>query len=103
MCALFYRQLIRKDFLLSFVTSFLLAVGASFEMPLIVFLLAKLRIVNRRKLARFRKYAFLLSFLVAAIITPTPDPFNQMMVGIPLFLLYELGVQLSRFAGRRDD
>ena len=87
----------------SFVTSFLLALGASFEMPLFVFLLAKLRIVNRKKLARFRKFAFLLSFLIAAIITPTPDPVNQAMVGIPLFLLYELGVQLSRFTGKNGE
>ena len=82
----------------SFVTSFMLAVGAAFETPVIVFMLAKLGIVSRRKLGKFRKYAFLLSFVVAAIITPTPDPFNQTLVGVPLYLLYELGVQLSRFA-----
>ena len=40
----------------------------------------------------------LLSFVVAAIITPTPDPINQALVAVPLFLLYEIGLQLSRFA-----
>lgn len=84
----------------SFVTSFMLAVGASFEMPLVVFLLAKLGIVSYRRLARWRKYALLLSFVISAIITPTPDPINQAIVALPIFLLYELGVQLSRFARR---
>lgn len=84
----------------SFVTSFMLAVGASFEMPLVVFLLAKLGVVTYKQLGKWRKYAFFLSFVVSAIITPTPDPFNQTLVGVPLYLLYELGVQLSRFARR---
>lgn len=82
----------------SFVTSFMLAVGASFETPLVIFLLAKLGIVSYERLGKWRKYAFFLSFVASAIITPTPDPFNQTLVGIPLYLLYELGVQLSRFA-----
>lgn len=82
----------------SFVTSFMLALGAAFELPIVVFLLAKLGVVSYTRLAKWRKYALLFSFGVAAIITPTPDPFNQTMVGLPLFLLYELGVQLSRFA-----
>lgn len=82
----------------SFVTSFLLAVGASFETPLVIFLLVRLGIVKRERLGKWRKYAFLLSFVVAAIITPTPDPINQTIVAVPLFLLYELGIQLSRFA-----
>lgn len=85
----------------SFVTSFLLAVGASFETPIVILLLAKVGVVNYRRLAKWRKYALLLSFLVAAIITPTPDPINQAFVGLPLFLLYELGAQLSRFAGKK--
>jgi sec-independent protein translocase protein TatC len=85
----------------SFVSSFMLAVGASFELPLVVFLLAKLGIVSHKRLGKWRKFALLLSFAVAAMITPTPDPFNQAMVGVPLFLLYELGVQLSRFARKK--
>ncbi len=84
----------------SFVTSFMLAVGASFEMPLVVFLLAKLGVVNHKQLGRWRKYALFLCFAISAIITPTPDPFNQTIVAVPLFLLYELGVQLSRLARR---
>ncbi len=84
----------------SFVTSFMLAVGASFELPVVIFMLAKLGIVTHARLAKFRKYAFLLSFIAAAVITPTPDPINQSLVAVPLFALYELGLQLSRFARR---
>lgn len=86
----------------SFVSSFILAVGASFEMPIVVFLLAKLHVVTYKQLAKWRKYALLVSFVVAAVITPTPDPVNQSLVGIPMFLLYELGVQLSRFARKKQ-
>jgi sec-independent protein translocase protein TatC len=83
---------------ISFVTSLLLWVGVAFETPLVVFFMAKLRIVNAKKLSSYRKYAFVLAFVIAAIITPTPDPFNQTMVAVPIILLYELGIILARFA-----
>ncbi len=84
----------------SFVTNFILAVGCSFEMPVLIVMLARLGVVGYKRLAKFRKYAFLLAFLIAAIITPTPDPVNQSLVAVPLFLLYELGLQLSRFVAK---
>jgi sec-independent protein translocase protein TatC len=83
---------------LSFVTSLLFWIGVAFELPLIIFTLAKVGVVSYHQLSRYRKYAFLGAFIAAAIITPTPDPFNQTLVGIPLYLLYELGLQLSRWA-----
>lgn len=85
---------------IGFVSNFILAVGVSFELPVVLLMLAKLGIVSYDRLKGFRKYAFLLAFVIAAVITPTPDPFNQSLVAIPLFLLYELGLQLSRFARR---
>lgn len=83
---------------LSFVTTFLLALGLVFEMPAIIFALVRVRVLKREWLARQRRYMFLVSFLIAALITPTPDPFNQTLVGIPLYLLFELGLFLARFA-----
>lgn len=83
---------------ISFVTSLLLWVGISFETPMVIFFLAKLHIVDAKKLAGYRKYAIVGAFVAAAIITPTPDPFNQVMVAIPIILLYELGIILARFA-----
>ncbi|MDP6509334.1 MAG: twin-arginine translocase subunit TatC, partial [Chloroflexota bacterium] len=81
-----------------FVTKILLAVGLVFETPLVIFLLARLRIVSTKRLQSFRRYAIVVIVIIAAIITPTPDPFTQMTVAIPMYLLYELGVLLSRLA-----
>ena len=79
-------------------TTFLLAVGVVFEMPPVMFMLAKLRIVSAKRMSGFRRYAIVLIVIIAAIITPTPDPFNQMAVAIPMYLLYELGIVFARFA-----
>ena len=83
---------------LDFVTGFLFWVGLVFELPLAMFFLTKLGVVQPQRLASFRKYAFLLSFILAALITTTPDPINQSIVALPIYLLYELGVLLSRIA-----
>lgn len=81
-----------------FVIKMMLAVGLVFETPLVIFLLARLRIIKTRTLQRFRRYAIVVVAILAAVITPTPDPFTQMVVGIPMYLLYELGVLLARIA-----
>ena len=83
---------------ISFVTSLLLWVGVAFETPMIIFFLAKLHVVDAKKLVAYRKYAIVGAFIAAAVITPTPDPLNQLMVAIPIILLYELGIILARFA-----
>ncbi len=83
---------------LSFVSSLLLWSGVSFETPILLFFLAKIGVVDRHKLARWRKYAFLVICVVAAVITPTPDPVNMMIVAGPLYLLYEFGILLTRLA-----
>jgi sec-independent protein translocase protein TatC len=83
---------------IGFVTTFMLWIGAAFETPLIIFLLAKVHLISVQRLAKYRKYAILAVFIIAAAITPTPDPFNQTLVAIPLYLLYELGVLFARFA-----
>ncbi|HLH15523.1 MAG TPA: twin-arginine translocase subunit TatC [Solirubrobacteraceae bacterium] len=83
---------------LSFVTTFLFWIGVSFETPLVILFLTKVGVVRRQQLTRYRKYALLAVFVIAAIITPTPDPFNQTLVAVPLYLLYELGLLLARWA-----
>jgi sec-independent protein translocase protein TatC len=83
---------------ISFVTSLLFWLGAAFETPLIIFFLAKIGLVNRKSLAKIRKYAVVGVFVISAVITPTPDPMNQILVAVPLYILFELGVQLTRFA-----
>ncbi|MHB9034536.1 MAG: twin-arginine translocase subunit TatC [Anaerolineae bacterium] len=83
---------------ISFVTRVMFWMGIVFQMPLVLFFLAKLGIVNPKMLGKFRKWAFLLAAIIAAIITPTPDPVNMMIVMVPLYLLFEIGVLLTRFA-----
>lgn len=83
---------------LSFISTLLLWSGISFELPVFLFFLAKIHVLDWRRLARWRKYAFLIICIVAAIITPTPDPVNMMIVAIPLYLLYEIGILLARLA-----
>jgi len=80
------------------VTTLLFWMGLSFETPLLMFFLTKLRVLSPDRLRRFRKYALILAFVIGAIITPTPDPLNQTLVSLPLYLLFELGLLLSRLA-----
>ena len=89
---------IRISNYIGFVTSVLFWMGLAFETPLVIFMLAKINIVDVHRLSRYRKYAILVVFVIAAAITPTPDPFNQTLVAVPLYLLYELGILFARFA-----
>ena len=88
---------LRAEEYLSFVTTFVLGMGLVFEVPVIIWALVRIGIVQRAWLAKQRRYVFLLAFVVGAIITPTPDPFNQTLVAIPMYLLWELGLFLARF------
>jgi sec-independent protein translocase protein TatC len=83
---------------LDFVTTFMFWVGVTFELPIVMYFLSKMGIVSHQRLAGFRKYAFVLAFVIGAIITPTPDPINQSIVSLPIYFLFELGVLLARFA-----
>lgn len=82
---------------ISFVTSVLLWVGVSFEMPLIILGLAKLKIVNARMLAANWRIAIVAIAVIAAVITPTPDPINMGIVAAPLIILYILSIILTLF------
>jgi len=88
---------------LSFVTTFILAMGVVFQMPAIIFVLVRIGLVKRPWLVRQRRFVFLGAFVIGALITPTPDPFNQTLVAIPMYLLFELGLLISRFGGTRAD
>ncbi|NDY42106.1 twin-arginine translocase subunit TatC [Dissulfurirhabdus thermomarina] len=85
----------------SLVVRLLLAFGAAFELPLVMVLLALAGVVDARMLHRGRKYAVLLIFVAAAVLTPTPDVVNQCVLAGPLWLLYELSVGLVWLVGRR--
>lgn len=81
-----------------FVTSLMFWIGVAFELPLIVFFLAKLKIVTAKQLLGWWRFAIVAAAIVAAIITPTVDPFNMMLVMGPLVFLYFLSVALAKLA-----
>ena len=86
---------------IDFLLKFTLAFGAVFELPLALTLLARMGVVNHRMLAKNRKYAILCAFIAGAVLTPTPDAFNQAMMAGPLIVLYEVGIVCARLFGRR--
>lgn len=86
------------DDYVQFVTTILIWVGISFEIPLIVFGLAKAKLINAKTLAQNWRIAIVLIAVLSAIITPTPDPINMGIVAAPLFLLYLLSIALAALA-----
>ena len=86
---------------LSFSIKFLLAFGLVFEFPVVLVLLARIGVVDAKTLARQRKYAILLIFIFAAIITP-PDIISQVIVALPMIGLYELSILLSKLFGKKS-
>ena len=76
----------------SFVTIFVLAFGLIFELPIFMIFMAKIKILPRSFFEKNRRYAVLVISVIAALLTPTPDVFNMMLMGIPLYMLYEVGI-----------
>ena len=87
------------DSYMNFVLSLLVVFGVIFEMPVLSFLLARLGVLKAQWLKKGRKYAILLVFIVAAIITP-PDVVSQFMTAVPMILLYELSIYVTVAANR---
>lgn len=84
-----------------FVIKFTLAFGLVFELPLAITVLSMMGLVTPKFLSKNRKYAVLMNFVVAAILTPTPDILNQTLMAGPLCVLYEVGILAARLFGKR--
>src|SRR5688572_3300207 len=78
-----------------------LGMGIAFELPIVMFLLARLGIISPKRMSASRRYAVVIVMVAAALITPTPDPFNMLFVAGPIYLLYELGIIFAKVAARR--
>lgn len=85
-----------------FTAKFLLGFGLIFELPLAIGLAAKMGLVTPQFLSRNRKYAILVNFTIAAILTPTPDLFNQALMALPMCLLYEVGILAARILVKKS-
>lgn len=77
---------------ISFVTALILACGLIFQMPVLSFILSKIGIINTRILRQKYKYAIVIIFILAAVITPTADIFNMVMLALPMLFLYEISI-----------
>ena len=85
----------------SILTRLVFWIGMCFEIPLVMFFLTKIGVVRAEWLAKYRRFAYVLAFILGAIITPTFDPVNQSLVAVPIVFLYELGILLSKLARRK--
>jgi len=87
---------------INFITSLIFWLGVGFQFPILVFALAKLRIVSVKSLVKGWRYAIVLIAILAAMITPTVDPVNMALLMAPLFFLYLLSIAFAFFATRGD-
>ncbi len=91
----------RIDDYFSFSSKFLLAFGLTFELPLLILLLARMGFIDYSHIHKFRKYAVILIFVAAGILTPGPDILSQVLMAAPLILLYELGGLAAHLFGKK--
>ena len=90
------------DKYVGFLFSFILPFGVVFELPVAIYMAARMGLVTYKQLAAGRKFVFFGIFIAAAILTP-PDVVSQIMLGLPMYVLYEVGVQVSRFTKNRRE
>ena len=98
-----FKQVVTIDTYFSMMSKILLGLGLVFEMPMLIFFLARLGIVSAGQLIRWFRWAVLLIFVVAAVITPTPDVATQTVFAVPMILLYLLGVVVAAIFGKKRD
>lgn len=92
----------RIGYYLSFATQFTLIFGLCFELPVIVWVLVKIGLLNYEVMSRTRGYAVVAIVVLAAVITPTPDAFTLALLALPMVVLYELSIWLAWFDARRQ-
>jgi sec-independent protein translocase protein TatC len=98
-----FKQVVTIDTYFSMMSKILLGLGLVFEMPMLIFFLARLGIVSAGQLLRWFRWAVLLIFVTAAVITPTPDVATQTVFAVPMILLYLLGVAVAAIFGTKRD
>jgi sec-independent protein translocase protein TatC len=86
---------------ITFFLTLMLGLGLAFQLPVVMFILAKLGVASPQKMRSFRKYAVLALLILSAVITPSTDPFNMAIVAVPLLLLYEAGIIIASMFARK--
>ncbi|MGD9252712.1 MAG: twin-arginine translocase subunit TatC [Holophagae bacterium] len=98
-----FKQVVTINAYFAMMSKILLGMGLVFEMPMLIFFLARMGVITAGQLIRWFRWAVLLIFVTAAIITPTPDVATQTVFAVPMILLYLLGVGVAAIFGKRRD
>ncbi len=91
-----YKYMPTLDDYISTLTNLLLGCGIAFELPILAVVLAKIGLITAQFLKNYRKYAYIVILILAAVITPSPDWISQMIVALPLFILFEISIILVK-------
>lgn len=93
---------IAVDEYFSFIISTMLAAGVVFELPMVSFFLSKLGILKPEFMRKYRKHAVVLILIIAALLTPSPDITSQLLLGIPLVILYEISILICKYSQKKE-
>lgn len=91
----------KVDQYVSFVMSFSIPFGLVFELPVLTFFLTKIGVVKAEQLSKSRKYALLIIVILAGALTPGPDPISQIMMAVPVYILYEVSIWVAKYTKPR--
>jgi len=96
------KNMIQMDSFVSTVTTITLASGIVFELPIVIYFLTKIGLMTPAFMRQYRKHAVVVILIVAAVITPSPDITSQLLVALPLYVLYELSIFVSMFVYKKQ-
>ena len=94
-------NIISIEYYFEFILTLMIGAGAIFELPMLSFFLSRLGILTPKMMRKYWRHAMVVSFLVAALISPGPDPFSMMLMAIPLVFLYEISILISRISQKK--
>jgi len=95
------KNYITVDSYISFIGFLMLAFGLSFQLPVLAYFLGRFGLISSGFLAKGRRYAVVIILAVAAVVTPTPDIFTQLILAVPMYVLYEISILVVKMCGKR--
>ena len=89
------------NFYFSFITTILLAAGLLFELPMATYILSRVGILTAKTMRKYRRHGIIVILIIAAVLTPTPDPISQLIFAAPLFILYEISIWIAKIGEKK--
>lgn len=96
------QNIISIEYYFEFILTLMIGAGLIFELPMLSFFLSRLGIVTPKLMRRYWRHAMVVSFVVAALISPGPDPFSMLLMAIPLVFLYEISILISKLSQKKN-